>query len=108
MRHVVLDVVIVVLLASAFAYCTNREECDGTITKDGDHTICVSERKPSYYPMVAAPTRTPYAWLEAHCGVDADHPEKIYPPCKTARAFARGPQPSEVLLGSAVAARRIK
>lgn len=34
---------------------------------------------------LAAPTRTPYAWLEAHCGVDEDHPDVQYPPCGPGR-----------------------
>lgn len=27
------------------------------------------------------PTRTPYTWLEAHCGPDEEHPNVQYPPC---------------------------
>lgn len=47
-------------------------------------SVSITREAPVAHAL-AAPKPTPYTWLEAHCGVDEDHPDVEYPPCGPGR-----------------------
>lgn len=48
-------------------------------------SVSITRAAPVAQALAPAPTRTPFTWLEAHCGVDEDHPDVEYPPCGPGR-----------------------